>query len=97
MTDALNRLWTDTLTVGRTGTVYPCRLSRQKAGAPYTEYTDIHEPRPGYIVYCAPDTDVRAGDLLTVRRGAHTFRGYAGKPMPYASHLEVEFTDTEAV
>ena len=97
MTGALGKLWSDAVTVRRTGETYPCRLSRSKRPAPYTEYADIHTQESGFMLYCAPNADIRAGDLLDVRRGDRSFRGYAARPMPYASHLEVVFADTEAV
>lgn len=97
MTGTLGKLWSDAVTVRRTGETYPCRLSRSRRPAPYTEYADIHTQEAGFVLYCAPDADIRAGDFLDVRRGEKIFRGYAARPMPYASHLEVGLTDTEAV
>lgn len=76
----------------------PCRISRISSrkdafgqGMPQQELD--YEAR----LYLAPDSDLRAGDLIEVRRGGSGWlrRYLAGDAFVYASHMEVPLRRTE--
>lgn len=97
MIDALKLLWRDACTVRRTGASFACRISRASRARSYTEYADLNTQESGFVLYCSPEEDVKAGDFLEILRDSRVFRGYAARPMPYKSHLEVGLIDVEAV
>lgn len=49
-----------------------------------------------HVLFCGPDADIRAGDLLEIRTEAgQTFRLRAGRPFVYVSHAEIPLSGEE--
>lgn len=101
---ALERMYTDRVTVQRVEkvkvsgetkqqlvTVYtdqPCRISQKSLGT-NDQTESVNNIAYETKLFAAPELEIKQGDTLTVTRGQITRTYTAGEPFPYPSHQEI--------
>lgn len=66
----------------------PCKLSQDSADKADDIKEDINPIKEAFTIFCAPEVEVKAGDLLEI--GGVNYR--AGNPFMYPTHQEISAT-----
>ena len=73
----------------------PCALSQSSSGK-HVLPDGAGMTASSHVLFCGPDADIRAGELLESRTEAgQTFRLRAGRPFVYVSHAEIPLSGEE--